>query len=163
MIPTRCLPVAPADGPVRRFTILCVDDDPAIPKIYERHLKPYGLRVLCACSGQEGYTSALEASPDLILLEYLLPDEDGVQLLARLRAHPGTADVRVLMLTGSDTPAIRRRILFLGVSGVLEKPVDFGELIEQISQFGTLLPVDRSPASHPVGRDFGLILVVKLA
>jgi DNA-binding response OmpR family regulator len=129
----------------RALTILCVDDDPAIPKIYERRLKPYRWRVLSACSGQEGYRRALETTPDLILLDYILPDENGIQFLSRLKAKPEIAQIPVLMLTGSDTPAIRRQIFSLGASGLLEKPVDFGEMIDEIRN---LFPLDLSLDSH---------------
>jgi DNA-binding response OmpR family regulator len=131
--PPRCVPARP-DRSDRQATILCIDDDPAIAKIYQHRLQTDGTRVLSARNGHEGYTSALESSPDLILLDNLLPDEEGVHLLGRLRSHPLTADIPVLMLTGSDAASIRRRALLLGVSGVLGKPINFAELIGQIRQ-----------------------------
>jgi diguanylate cyclase len=134
VIPTHSVPVTPASRADPRFAILCIEDDRAISTIYERRLSALGAHVRCAGSSREGYAAATEGTPDLILMDNGLPDEEGVHLVGRLKSHPTTAAVPVLMLTGSDTPTIRRRLLTLGVIGVLEKPVDFDELIEQIRQ-----------------------------
>jgi two-component system, OmpR family, phosphate regulon response regulator PhoB len=147
VIPSCRQPQLQSIVPSQPFTILCVDDDPAIPKIYERRLKPYGLRVISACSGRESDTRTREAIPDLILLDYILSDETGIQVLSRLKERPETARTPVLMLTGSDTPAIRRQIISLGASGLLGKPVDFMELINQIGDLFPHLQLDPSLVS----------------
>jgi DNA-binding response OmpR family regulator len=124
------------------LTILCIDDDPAILKLYEWRLAACGARVLCTADGRHGFSSAIESSPDLILLDNDLPDEKGVDLVGRLRSHPATADIHILMLTGSRTPALQRCVLMNAAVEVLQKPVNFPELIDTICRLTASRCVD---------------------
>jgi two-component system cell cycle response regulator len=85
-----------------------------------------------SASGRDGFATAVAAVPDLILLDNVLPDEEGVQLVKRLRSNPVTAQIPALMLTGSHRQGIERRVLVEGIVAVLEKPVDFDELFDHI-------------------------------
>ena len=147
MIPPCRQPRLQSIVPNQPFTILCVDDDPAIPKIYERRLKPYGLRASSAPAADGKARRGREATPDLILLDYILSDETGIQVLSRLKAKPETAQIPVLMLTrvrrsgNSAANHCARRLR------LLEKPVDFTELVNQIGDLFPHLQLDRSLAS----------------
>jgi two-component system, OmpR family, response regulator len=123
------------DADFARSKILCVDDDREISKIWKLRLERFGIEVVRAFNGRQAYSMALESRPDLIMLDMQLPDEDGACLLERLRLHPRTARVPVLILTGSDTPAMRQQIVELGVVGCLTKPVDFTELVALIGHY----------------------------
>ncbi|HEX4070214.1 MAG TPA: response regulator [Planctomycetaceae bacterium] len=152
MISTRRPPLTPSNPADRPFTILCIEDDPGIARIYERRLTAFGARVLLRASGRDGFAAAAEAAPDLILLDNVLPDEEGVHLVKRLRSNPATAHIPVLMLTGSHRRGIERRVLVEGIAAVLEKPVNFDELFDHIRrivpQAGT---VPTSDAASPHG------------
>ncbi len=130
------------------FTILSIDDDVEISKIWSRRFATHGVRVLSAHTGEDGYRTALEANPDLILLDHLLPDEDGLHLLGRLRAQPAVSNVPVFLITGSDSTAMRRQASSLRASGILLKPVNFQELVEQIRQFGGIRQCERTSPFH---------------
>lgn len=132
MIPIRRPSLATAKGMSRPFTILSIEDDPAVSRMCERRLAACGADVQCAGNGADGYALALAATPDLILLDNTLPDEEGVDFLDRLRSNTATADIPVMMLTGSDTAALQRRVITQGVVRVFEKPVNFDQLIEEI-------------------------------
>jgi DNA-binding response OmpR family regulator len=121
-----------------RPRILCVDDDPEISRIWKIRLAPHGVEVLCAFSGREGFAAAVEAKPDLIILDQCMPDEDGSQVLGRLRSHSGTRNIPVLMLTGNEISAAKRQALGLGPDDYLMKPVAFAELLERIRSYVTL-------------------------
>jgi DNA-binding response OmpR family regulator len=138
VIPTRSADPQPETGSNSRFTILCIEDDPAISRLYELRLQAGGAHVICAGNGAHGYSLAIESSPDLILLDNELPDVQGVDLLARLRSHPSIAEVAILMLTGLDTRAIRRRLLIHGVIDVLTKPINFEQLLCQIARMRSM-------------------------
>jgi DNA-binding response OmpR family regulator len=139
----------PAD---RSFTILCIEDDPGVARIYERRLTAFGARVLLRASGRDGFAAAVETVPDLILLDNVLPDEEGVQLVKRLRSNPATAHIPVLMLTGSHRQGIERRVLVEGIAAVLEKPVDFNELFDHIRRIVPQAGTVRTPdAALPRG------------
>jgi CheY-like chemotaxis protein len=118
--------------------ILCIDDDPDISKIIKLRLEPYGVDVLRAFKGMQGYWTALDMRPDLVILDMVMPDGGGNYILGRLRAHPLTEKVPVLMLTGINTPGTRRQMFGLGVDGFLTKPIDFDALIDHVGQYVTL-------------------------
>lgn len=117
-----------------QLTILCIDDDPAILGLYALRLASIAARVIRAANGFDGFQLAVEAKPDLILMDNDLPDEDGVRLLARLKSHPAATKSRVMMLTGSKTPRIQQEALIHGVIEVWEKPVNFRELLDRIGR-----------------------------
>jgi DNA-binding response OmpR family regulator len=141
------VPRLPPNTGNRRFTILCIEDDPAIARIYERRLTAGGARVLLSANGRDGFQSAVDAVPDLILLDNVLPDEEGADLVKRLRAHAATAPIPILMLTGSHRPCLERRLAVQGIAGVLEKPVDFDELFDHIERIASAPPAGRTPSS----------------
>jgi DNA-binding response OmpR family regulator len=129
---------------------LCIDDDPDISKILKLRLEPYGLDVLRAFNGMQGYWTALDMRPSIILLDMVMPDGGGNYIFGRLRAHPLTKDTPVLMLTGVNTPGVRRQMFGLGVDGYLTKPIDFDRLLEHIRQYVTLAdPKSASGAMAP--------------
>jgi two-component system cell cycle response regulator DivK len=154
VIATCGAPLPSADGSNARFTILCIEDDPVISKLYELRLRASGAQVLCSTNGCDGYSVAVRSNPDLILLDNELPDGQGVDLLARLRKHPSLVDVPVVMLTGADARTIRHRLLAHGVLDLLTKPVNFDELFRQIDRLAAspreskLKPQFTSPAGN---------------
>src|SRR5690606_6511618 len=84
---------APSSTPHR---VLIVDDEEGILELVEYHLRRAGFDVLLAHTGLEGYRMATEASPDLVVLDLMLPDMDGFEVCRRIRRK---SDVPVLMLT----------------------------------------------------------------
>lgn len=150
---SRRVPLNPSHTAEQRFTILCIEDDAAIARIYERRLCASGARILLSANGRDGFASAVEAAPDLILLDNDLPDEQGVDLVKRLRAHSATAHIPVLMVTGSHTSGIQRRMLCEGVIDVLEKPVNFKLLLDYIRQIASSSLAPRTPDAEKLPRD----------
>ncbi len=123
-------------NPGRRMPkILCIDDDPEISKILKFRLERYGVDVLRAFNGMQGYWTALDMRPDMIILDMVMPDGSGNYIFGRLRSHPLTEKVPVLMLTGVNTPGVRRQMFGLGVDAYLTKPIDFIALLEHVRQY----------------------------
>jgi DNA-binding response OmpR family regulator len=137
-------PAAPAASHQPR--ILCIDDDPEISRILKLRLEAYGVDVLRAFKGMQGYWTALDMRPDLVILDMVMPDGGGNYILGRLRAHPLTEKIPVLMLTGINTPGVRRQMFGMGVDAYLTKPFDFDDLIEHVGQYVTL----QKPVGSPV-------------
>lgn len=81
-------------------TILSIDDSLTIRKLIENALKPAGYEVLLAANGEEGLRLAREKTPDLILLDYVLPDVRGVELCQKLSAGETTRHIPVLLISG---------------------------------------------------------------
>jgi CheY-like chemotaxis protein len=126
---------SPADNIPHRPKILCIDDDPEISACLKMRLEPLGVDVLRAFNGMQGYWTALHTQPELIILDLMMPEGGGNYIVGRLRAHPLTAKIPVLMLTSVNTPGVRRLMIGLGVDGFLTKPVDFTKLLEHIREY----------------------------
>lgn len=86
--------------------ILVVDDDPRIRDVLRRGLTYEGFAVDTAGSGEEALRLAREQSPDLVILDILMPGLDGYEVLRRLRA--ADPQLPILMLTARDAPADHR-------------------------------------------------------
>ena len=114
--------------------ILCIDDDPVIEKSISVRLTRYGIEVKGAENGTAGYLQAVSEKPDLILLDLTMPSGDGHYALAKLREHPRTKDIPVVMLTVETHPGVRRQMLGLGAAGFLSKPVRWGELFTELGR-----------------------------
>ncbi len=114
--------------------ILCIDDDPVIEKSISIRLNRYGIEVKGAQNGTAGYLQAVSDKPDLILLDLTMPSGDGHYALAKLREHPRTKDIPIVMLTVETHPGIRRQMLGLGAAGFLSKPVRWGELFTELGR-----------------------------
>jgi DNA-binding response OmpR family regulator len=83
-------------------TALVIDADPEAGAGYRAQLEPDGFRVLVASSGEAGLARARHERPDLILLDLILPDSDGLDLVARLKADSATADIPIWVTTRGD-------------------------------------------------------------
>lgn len=91
--------------------ILIVEDDPAIRSMYEIKLQGQGYEVQTADNGQKGLELSKSFLPDLILLDILLPNMDGDEMLQKLRETQWGASIRVIILTNiskSEAPASLR-------------------------------------------------------
>ena len=105
--------------------VLIIDDDADIRLIAGLSLgRVGGMDVIEAASGVEGVRKAQEESPDVILLDMMMPTMDGSETLAALRSHPATAMTPVIFLTAKAVEAEVERMRALGAAGVLIKPFD---------------------------------------
>jgi CheY-like chemotaxis protein/tetratricopeptide (TPR) repeat protein len=119
-------------------TILCVDDDRNLCQIIAKALGEEGYAVLTAFDGEEALTAINEATPDLVLLDLILPRRDGFALIEAVRGRDGPiAATRFVILSGcTATPTYRDRSAALDVSDFLTKPVPLTKLIDVV---GTIL------------------------
>ncbi len=126
-------PTAQAEtGQERPLKILCIDDDPLIEKSIIARVKPYAIQVKGAANGTAGYLQAISDMPDVILLDLQMPEGDGHYVLAKLKEHPRTKDIPVVMLTVETHQGVRRQMLGLGASGFLTKPMRWQEFFAEI-------------------------------
>ncbi|MDH4063622.1 MAG: ATP-binding protein [Acidobacteriota bacterium] len=112
-------------------TILVIDDDAAHREILTRMLSRAGGRVHSACSAAEGLHRVRSARPDAIVLDLMLPDENGWPLLQGLKADPDLAPIPVVVVSIIDD---RPQSLALGAVDHLLKPVDPDRLVQAISR-----------------------------
>jgi diguanylate cyclase (GGDEF)-like protein len=103
------------------YRILVVDDETANLAVLNKILSP-GYTVFTAKSGREGLKRVVEDKPDLILLDIIMPDINGFELLKTLKANPDTRQIPVIIITGLDTEADEERGFVLGAVDYITKP-----------------------------------------
>lgn len=114
--------------------ILIVDDEYDIRAVAELALKTVaGWQVLTASSGSEGLEFATSEHPDVILLDVMMPDMDGIATLQALQANPATESIPVILMTAKTQAADQRRFAELGVAGIITKPFKAMNLSAQIA------------------------------
>ncbi len=102
--------------------ILLADDDPAVQRTVQRVASDFGHELVQVRRGMAVLSSALEAKPDLIVLDIGFPDADGRDVLAQLKAEPRTAAIPVLVWSGRhDLDTERRIAISLGAEDYVEK------------------------------------------
>ncbi len=122
----------PADAPPRTTTILVVDDGAPNVKLLEAFLGAEGYATVAAMSGMEALLLAASTRPDLVLLDAMMPDLDGFETLARLKADPRTSSIPVMMVTALDDLPARRRAVASGAEGFLSKPIVRADLTTRV-------------------------------
>ncbi len=116
-------PTAPAPAR-RRATVLYVEDNPANLKLVEQIVRRHPhIDLLMAPSGGLGLDLARSHRPHLLLLDIHLPDIDGFQVLARLRADPRTRSIPVVAVTAQAMPDDVKRVLAAGFDDYIAKPL----------------------------------------
>ncbi len=113
--------------------LLVIDDDPAMVRFVELFLEPEGFQVIGALSGAEGIEQARIRSPDAVLLDLILPDMEGWEVLRALKARPETSGVPVVVVSARTGPEDRMRSLDLGADDLVAKPFDIRELQARIA------------------------------
>lgn len=109
--------------------ILIVEDEKKIARFLELELRHEGYDVLCAYDGRSGLNTALEAEPDLLILDLMLPELSGIEVCRRLR-H--TSDVPIIMLTAKDDVSDKVMGLDMGADDYVTKPFAIEELLARI-------------------------------
>jgi two-component system OmpR family response regulator len=123
--------------------LLVVEDDPNILELLSASLRFAGFEVATATTGSEGVTAALKAQPDLVVLDVMLPDLDGFEVLKLMRSEGGRFPV--VFLTARDTTEDKIRGLTLGGDDYVTKPFSLEELTARIRAVLRRTAGDQSP------------------
>jgi len=112
--------------------VLVIDDEESIIDLIRLGLKYEGFEVVAASDGEEGIASAQRTNPMFIILDWMLPDMDGLEVCRRLRSNPTTHDIPILLLTAKGEVGSRVEGLNTGADDYLTKPFSFEELVARI-------------------------------
>jgi len=116
--------------------ILLVEDEKILGEMYRDKLTQAGLKVYLAFDSEEGLALAKKEKPDLIILDILLPKENGVVFLTRLRKEPEVSSIPVVAFSNYDDPETKRQAARLGVKDYLIKTnYTPSEIVAKIKQY----------------------------
>ena len=114
-------------------SILIVEDEEPLTLLLRYNLEAAGYAVDCAARGDEAELKLRETTPDLILLDWMLPGLSGIELCRRLRARPETKQLPIIMLTARGEESERIRGLGTGADDYVVKPFSVPELLARIA------------------------------
>jgi len=112
--------------------VLIIEDDRSLVEILTYNLRQAGYEVYAAYDGMDGLSQAQLKSPDIIILDIMLPVMDGLEVCRRLRSSPTSADVLILMLTAKAEESAELVGFSLGADDYVAKPYSVKVLIERI-------------------------------
>lgn len=126
--------------------ILVVDDDPQTVRLLSTVLMNEGYEVIKAYGGQEGIEKALDQSPHLIILDLMMPQVDGFQVVQRLASEPHTRDIPIIICTAMDLSDEERNELNGQIQSIIQKT---GHVKEQVLE--TIKQIER--CRTPIQKD----------
>src|ERR1039457_7242155 len=137
--------------------ILVVDDEPEAVELVEFNLKQAGYAVTTAADGAEALKKARSQTPDLIVLDVMLPEMDGFEICKTLRLDPATARVPIIMLTAKAAEIDRVLGLELVADDYLTHPFSPRELLLRIKKSLSRVQTEEKPREQ---LRFGDLLIV---
>jgi two-component system alkaline phosphatase synthesis response regulator PhoP len=120
-------------SPAGKRTIMVVDDEPEIVTVVRLMLEQKGFNVRCAYNGQQVFADLEEQKPDLIILDVMMPEMDGLEVLRRLKGAPETSSIPVVMLTALDQHEDIVRGYETGADFYIPKPFTKDQLLDGIN------------------------------
>jgi twitching motility two-component system response regulator PilG len=115
--------------------VLLVDDSRVVQKIVEMTLWRERIEVVTASDGLEALATVVDAQPDLMLLDILLPRMDGYQVCQVVRHHQDYRDLPILLLSGKDSVLDHLRGRLAGSTDYISKPFDTAELVWRVKRY----------------------------
>ena len=122
---------------MRRKRILVVDDEVYIVHILEFSLSMEGYDVLTAFDGEEALKVVDESSPDLVVLDIMMPKLDGYEVCRRMRSEERFAETPIILLSAKGRPIDREEGMKAGANDYIVKPFRPRKLLEKIEEFFT--------------------------
>lgn len=133
--------------------IFCVEDDAGIRDLMIYTLNASGFQAAGFENAKEFYTALTDTTPELIMLDIMLPGEDGISILKRLKAEPRTADIPVIMATAKGNEYDKVIGLDLGADDYLAKPFGMMEMVSRVR--AVLRRSGKTPENKPQLLRFG--------
>lgn len=114
--------------------VLVVDDDPVVRLLVNEFLSSQGYEVLTVESGTECIDTISSKRPDVVVLDLLMPEMNGIEVLKRLRGNPSTAAVPIVMMSSDfDTEAITNSYN-LSADGYVQKPFGMRDILSAVEE-----------------------------
>jgi DNA-binding response OmpR family regulator len=137
------------------LSILVIEDDELTRRALQRSLKLYGFDVCLAKDGPTGLRLAQEKKPAFILLDWMMPEVDGLEVLSELKQNKKTKDIPVFMLTGRGMIGDLDEAFELGADDYIVKPLDLTDLGRTVTikwkKYTNRTGVSVKPANRRIG------------
>lgn len=115
-------------------TILLVEDSLTETQVLTRYLSQAGMKVVSVSNGEEAQLKLQSQTPDLVILDVILPGQSGFEICRELKTNPNTQKIPVLICSTKDTEADKLWGSMLGADGYIPKPVNQQQLMQTIRQ-----------------------------
>jgi len=112
----------------KQLTFFIVDDDKNIIEVLRRFLETDGHAVFGCTSSVQALREIIEKKPDCVLLDMMMPELDGLELLKKLRNEPGLEKMKIVIVSGKTYEVDRQRAYAFGADGYFTKPINFKEI-----------------------------------
>lgn len=112
--------------------ILVVDDQPINIKLLQRKLERQGMEVMVAYNGRECLSIVEDVTPDLILLDIMMPEMDGIETCQHLKSNPGTETIPIIFITAKASKEGKLEGLDAGAVDYITKPIDLDETLARV-------------------------------
>ena len=109
--------------------ILAIDDEASVCDMYEQGLPPLGYEVRCVSNAKKAKEALAKFQPDLILMDIMMPDQDGISLTRDIRSDDRTSHIPILVVSGLSDAATLNDALLFGAVDYVVKPFDI-ELLQ---------------------------------
>ena|SRR3989338_3295540 len=113
-------------------SILVIDDEPDVRRVLEIRLSAKGYKVFTAETGSEGFSLALKLIPNLILLDYKLPDQTGDEVCKKIKANESLKHIPVILITASEARGALKTLKEMHADDFLLKPFIAEDLYKKI-------------------------------
>lgn len=113
-------------------TIVVIDDQPVNVQLLKRKLEREGLRVVPAYNGREGLEKIRQERPELVLLDMMMPDMDGIEICQRMQESEETRAIPVIFITARTTKESKLEGLSVGAVDYITKPIDLDETLARV-------------------------------
>jgi CheY-like chemotaxis protein len=119
----------------KKFKVLIIEDEDLVARMYQKSLEFDDFDVEVAIGGKEGITSIKEHKPDLVLLDIMMPEPDGMEVLEKIKEDPETKNIPIIMLTNLSGEYDAKLAISKGASDYWVKkdssPVALGKKIKE--------------------------------
>jgi DNA-binding response OmpR family regulator len=114
--------------------VLIIDDDPNISELTKVLLEAQDYQVISAPGAAEGIKKAKSKKPDLVILDIMMPEMDGISVCQKLKADKKTGNIPIMMLTVKWLAEDKKKSLEAGACCYMTKPFETKELVEKVKQ-----------------------------
>lgn len=118
---------------MKSFNILIVDDNPLVVKMHLHYLKRAGLNAETAANGKEALTKVADKSYDLVVLDLMMPEVSGFEVLKNIRTSNNNKTTKVIVASALSDKEIVELVFQLGANYFITSPVSYQALIEKVN------------------------------